>query len=306
VPQTVGEILQKMTLDILGNCIFGKDLNFMEEGEYEGPLASYNKVSQYASKNRAMMFFSLLEKLPFTNVKKIHAEIDKLDEFLKKLINENNDEDNNLLTYLKESKMTYEKMRDNVLIFFIAGHETTESALLYFLYNLSKHPQIQEKVREEIKRVFPNDIDPENLRDLKFMEHVINETMRLYPPVTTLTRTTKEDTVFGDYFIPKDTFIYGNVYMMHRNKDVWGDDADEFRPERWENINKDQRSSYRPFGGGPRICVGNIFSLFEQKLFITLLLKKFKITLTEDSRLVITNQLFLPKSEFLKYIFEKV
>jgi len=238
----------------------------------------------------------------------VFNDIDKFDLYLKKLIEENNDDEKNILTLLKNAdNMTYKKIRDNLFIFFIAGHETTSTTLQYILYNLAKYPDIQEKLREEIIEVFPQEIDPEKIKGLTNIDNIINETMRIFTPVGFLSnRCNKEDRILGDYHIPKDSYVTINIYLMHKNAEVWGDDVEEFKPERWDSLTKEQRLSFKPFGGGPRICIGNTFSLFEQKIFICSLLKKFRFGLTEDSNLEITNNLFSPKAGCLKYNFEKI
>jgi len=162
------------------------------------------------------------------------------------MIDENNDEDkSNILTMLKTAdNMTYKKIRDNLLIFFVAGHETTSTTLQYVMYNFAQNPDIQEKIREEVTNLFPQDLDQEKLKDLKSIDNFINETMRLYPPVTILPpRYFPEDKVVGDYHFSKNTFIAINVYLMHKDKEIWGEDVEEFKPDRWNNITKDQRNA---------------------------------------------------------------
>jgi len=173
---------------------------------------------------------------------------------------------------------------------------------------MAKNPEVQEKVRDEVNRVFPNnDINYENINQLEYMSNVINETLRLYPPVSVIPdRKIEEDTIIGDYFLPKGYSVSLAVYPLHHDKEIWGDDVEEFKPERWLDQTKEQKNVYLPFGGGARICIGMNFSLLEQKIFISKLLKYYRITLTEGSYLEISNFLFAPKSEYLSYRFEKI
>jgi len=147
----------------------------------------------------------------------------------------------------------------------------------------------------------------ENFKELGYMSNVINETLRLYPPAGLLpNRDVVEDSVVGDYFIPKGNTIQVSVYSMHHDKEVWGDDVEDFNPDRFNNLTKLQKTAFLPFGGGPRICVGMMFSLIEQKIFLSKILSQYKISLTEGSRLEISNMLFSPRSEYLSYILEPI
>jgi len=172
---------------------------------------------------------------------------------------------------------------------------------------MTTHPEMQEKLREEINRIFPGEeIESDKLGQLSYMIKFINETMRLSPALAFLLRYVYQDVVLGDWFIPKDTYLQIPVYGLHTDKDIWGEDAEKFNPDRFDNFTKEQRRSFLPFGGGPRICIGNMFSLYEQKIFLTKLLKTFRITLEPGSKLFKANGIPTPKEEFLKYNFEKL
>jgi len=95
-------------------------------------------------------------------------------------------------------------------------------------------------------------------------------------------------------------------YGIQRDSDIWGEDANEFNPDRFDNLTKDQAIALMPFGGGPRICIGNTFSLYEQKIFLAKLFRKFKVSLEPGSKLVVSGFLSQPKSEYLNYKFEHI
>jgi len=308
----VGKDIQKMTLDVLGLCVLGKDFNFFG-GHEEGPLHSYQYIMECAiSPLIALLPEKLVTYLRFTSIKKLNTAFQEFDEYMKSVIYGDRSEDSTSLAKLlieanEDKILPYEAIRDNILIFFIAGHETTATTLHYIIYNMALYPEYQDKLREEIMNTFPNDIDDfEKLKEMNYMSNVINETLRLFPPAGLLGRKVEKDYVLGDWFIPKGTSLQIFSYSLQRDKLIWGEDAEDFNPDRFYNLTKEQKLSFMPFGQGPRICIGMMFSLIEQKIFLTKLFKRFKISLASGSKLVIENMLFAPKTELLKFNFEKI
>lgn len=169
-------------------------------------------------------------------------------------------------------------LRDQMLNILLAGRDTTASLLSSTFYYLARHPRVWQRLREEILSVFPpnepvDSITIARLREVKYLRHVLNETLRLLPPVPGNGRWASVDTTIpvgggpdgkSPVFVAKGVRVLYNVYIMHRRKDLWGDDAEEFRPERWEE-NGRHGWEYLPFNGGPRICLG-------RKSFLLLLL----------------------------------
>jgi len=303
-------------LDVLGSCIFGKDFNFFD-GYDKGPLYHYNSFLKGMRKTSLFQFMPtwIFNAIPFGNVKNMRLsakEIDKYINTIRQEAIENNDGKNNSLLHMlveanSDHKLSNQALRDNIIVFFIAGHETTATSLLYILYHLALRPDYQERVREEINRIFPKNIDTEGLKELSFTLNVINESLRLHPPLGALTRVSKgDDTVAGDLIIPKNTILNLFGFGIQKDNDTWGDDGDDFNPDRFDHLTKDQAQALFPFGGGPRICIGNTFSLYEQKIFLAKFFKKFKISLEPDSKLVVTNLLSSPMSELLKFKLEQL
>ncbi|KAL9649888.1 hypothetical protein ABK040_011361 [Willaertia magna] len=184
-----------------------------------------------------------------------------------------------------EERLSLEELRDNIILFFIAGHETTANALSSALFCLAKYPDVQEKLVKEIDQI---SIDKSKDRDtlpswdvlnnqLPYLKAFINEVLRFYPPVSQVVpRVTTKDTELCGYHIPKGTLISPNLYASVMG-DHWGD-PQEFRPERWlERSKLPSLTSYVPFGGGKHICIGNKFSLCEQTIFLYSLLRRFKV-----------------------------
>lgn len=182
---------------------------------------------------------------------------------------------------------------DQALNILVAGRDTTASLLSFVFYELALHPEIYSKLREEILEAFGSgqEITFEALKRCVYMRHVINEALRLYPTVPFNGRTAIRDTTMprgggpdesAPIFVPKGSLISYSVFTMHRNPQVWGPDANEFRPERWNRNEEGLHSTtahpwaFLPFNGGPRICLGQQFALTEASFTIAKLLLAFR------------------------------
>jgi len=303
----IGEDISRVTLDVFGNTLLGKDFNFLN-GQDVGPLNAYN----FATKYLYVPFFSNIPMwyykwAPFGLTKKVRESINYFEEFIFKIIDEYDDKsEKKSLLYLlieanKDNKLSRQALRDSAIILFLGGHETTSTTLQYVIYNMAINQDCQEKLREEINRVFPNRVEVEGIKELKYMSNVINETLRLFPPSGIMGRFCTQDCQIGDFFIPKGTFLTLFNYGLQRDEKIWGKDAEKFNPDRFIECTKEQLDSFIPFGGGPRICIGNTFATFEEKVLLANIFKSFRISLEPDSKLIPTNNLFAPKSEYLKY-----
>jgi cytochrome P450 family 3 subfamily A len=156
------------------------------------------------------------------------------------------------------------------LIFMIAGYETTSVLMSFFFYVMATEPIIQEKVYEEIRQELGDDeVTHEKLSQLQYLDMVINETLRMYPPVIRFDRVASEDYQLGNYHIPKGSLINVPVYPIHHDPNIWPE-PEKFIPERFLPDEKAKRHpmSFLPFGDGPRNCIGMRFALLEAKLAI--------------------------------------
>ncbi|MBU2997195.1 cytochrome P450 [Cellulophaga baltica] len=181
--------------------------------------------------------------------------------------------------YEDGTAMSQKQLIDEVLILFTAGHETTANALSFLFFLLAKHPEMQEKAYKEVKLVDldSEDVLPEILK-LKYVQHCIEETMRLYPPAYIIDRVSLENDEIDDLKIPKDTMVLMSIYELHRYEQFW-ELPNDFIPERFETLDKKKyQDYYYPFGAGPRMCVGNNFAMYEMILAVTEILKKYRIT----------------------------
>jgi cytochrome P450 len=161
--------------------------------------------------------------------------------------------------------MSDERLVDNVLTFYLAGHETTAKALTWTLYLLARSPQWADRVAREVEDVtHGNDIVHEHIEKLVLTQQVIQEAMRLYPPVPIMSRQAIADVRVDGRDVKAGTSLLFPIYAIHRHRRRW-EDPDEFRPERFsaENEAAIPRYQYMPFGAGPRVCIGRTFAMME-------------------------------------------
>jgi cytochrome P450 len=192
-----------------------------------------------------------------------------------------------LSAYDEEHSLTDTQIRDHIMTFVAAGHETTSLALTWTFYLLSEHPSVYEKLREELQSVL-GDSTPtlDTIGKLPYLEWVLNESMRLYPPAWSQGRRAVEAFDLDGYHFPAGTMLMFSQWVMHRLPDIW-EASDEFRPERWDPVSgqKVPQWAYFPFGGGPRICIGMPFAQLEAKLLLAIILQHYRLQLVSGYRL---------------------
>uniref|UniRef100_A0AC34FH50 Cytochrome P450 n=1 Tax=Panagrolaimus sp. ES5 TaxID=591445 RepID=A0AC34FH50_9BILA len=220
--------------------------------------------------------------------------------------------DSNLM--LREpKKLTREEVIGTALLFLIAGGDTTSNLVGYCLYELARHPEYQYMILQEIKDCIEteDDINYNNIKELVFLDRFMKEVSRIHPvgfPV--LARRAVETTTLphpngGTFEIEKGVCIFANAPVIHMDKQIWGEDADKFDPDRFlpENIKDRHPMALLTFGAGPRICPGKNLAVYEVKHFIVFLLREFKIEMNDETKLnEITRTLLCPESMNLSFI----
>lgn len=219
---------------------------------------------------------------------------------------------NNQRKQLKKIKFDNALLIDECKTFFVAGHETTSSLLTWALLLLATHPEWQQMVRDEAASQLQGELIPttnDQLNRLKSLGMVLSETLRLYSPAPTIVRTLFRDTKVGDLQVPAGVNLWMPLHFIHRNKDVWGPDADEFRPDRFSagvaNASK-HPLAFLPFSNGPRNCLGANFAIMEAKTTLAALLLRFSIKLSPDYRHAPRSVMSLRPQYGLPIIFERL
>ena len=173
------------------------------------------------------------------------------------------------------TSMSDKQVHDQVLTFVAAGHETAQNTLSWTFCLLSRHPQVMRKVQEELREAL-NGRAPtvEDLPKLPYLEAVINESWRFYPPAWTQGRRAVEDFEMDGYRFPAGSVLMVSQWVLHNLPDIWGD-PEVFRPERWLEEQNIPQGAYFPFGAGPRICIGMPFAQMEARLLLATILQRY-------------------------------
>jgi cytochrome P450 len=189
------------------------------------------------------------------------------------------------------AKQTTDKkrIREELINILLAGRDTTASLLSNMFFELARRPEIFAKLREEVATLEGRTPTYQELKNLKYVKWCLNESLRTHPVVPGNSRFSCRDTVLprgggpdgqAPLFVPKGTMVAYSPYAMHRRKDLYGPDADEFKPERWETLRPGWE--YLPFNGGPRICLGQQYALIEASYVTVRLAQEFKAIETRD------------------------
>ena len=231
-------------------------------------------------------------RFPLPSTKRFQAGLSVLDEIIYKAIADRRaatDTDaTNLVSILLNVRdeetgegMTDKQIRDEISGFFVAGHETVSSALTWTWYLLSKHPDAWRRVRAEANEVL-GDRTPTaaDAKALQYINRVLLEAMRLYPPIFVLMRCATEEDEIGGFHVPAGANMVLCPYVTHRHTDFWTNpeafDPDRFLPERAAGLH---RMAYFPFSGGPRKCIGNTFAMLQMPLVVAMVAQRFNLAL---------------------------
>lgn len=208
----------------------------------------------------------------------------ELDEYLYDAIRHRRaspDDREDLLTQLIASDMTDDLIRDQMLTMLIAGHDTSTALLAWTLYLLGCHPEALDRAKNEVDRVLASHPpDEDKLSQLHYLEQVINESLRLFPPIHVGNRFTNQVQNVQGYLVPEKARVMYSIYLSHRDAAHW-QYPKQFLPERFDRSNPHKRPplTYLPFGGGPRNCIGAAFAQVEAKVVLTRILQSFDLNI---------------------------
>ncbi|RPD65776.1 cytochrome P450 [Lentinus tigrinus ALCF2SS1-7] len=272
----------RYTLDAFGRGVVGYDFQALTKPS--GSFVRRYQEVMAAIANPAYVVLPVLERwLPRRQVQKM---IDSFVEDLCKIMDEKRkNPGNDVLTYMfQEPDMTEVEYRDNCIVMFVAGHDTTAGAISSVVYFLARHPEIQDKVREEILAVLGDD-DPrvEHFLRTPYLNAVLRESMRHNTPSNaTLPRICDIPVEIGPYVIPPNTPMILNMCAAHHNQSIWTE-PDTFDPQRFFDDARGEANNWVTFGIGPRKCLARNFSQYEQRVLVSMLLREYHWALPKDS-----------------------
>ena len=194
------------------------------------------------------------------------------------------------------TRMSDQQLRDEAMTLYLAGHETTALTLTWSWYLLSQHPGVEQKIVDEWRRVLNGrPAKADDLAALTYTSAVINEFMRLYPPVYVIGREATTELELGGYRVKRGYTVLMSQWVNHRDPKYFPD-PDRFMPERWLDglATRLPKFAYYPFGGGQRLCIGSHFAIMEAVIVLATVGQKYKFTLDPDAVIDIMPQITLP------------
>jgi cytochrome P450 len=283
----VHEAMMRLTLDIVAKTLFDTDVS--REAEDVGAALQVLMSKFFRQAGFALL---LPRSIPIPTTRHLRRAIGQLDKVIYEIIRRRRaggSGTGDLLSVLLQAqddeglRMTDRQLHDEIMTLFLAGHETTANALSWTWLQLGQHPEVEEKLAEELQRVLdgraPSAAD---LPRLTYTDMVLREAMRLYPPVWVIGRRALAPFRMGEYDLPAETNVLMSQLITHRDARYFPE-PERFDPDRWSpsdprNISL-PRFAYFPFGGGPRVCVGAGFAMMEAVLLLATIAQKFRLTL---------------------------
>lgn len=309
----IQDLFMKSTLDSIFKVGFGVELDSMCGSNEEGVkfTSAFDDASALTLWRYVDVFWKIKRFLNIGSEAALKKNVKVVNDFVYKLINKkielmrNSKEvsslkkDDILSRFLQVTENDPTYLRDIILNFVIAGKDTTATALSWFIYMLCKHPAVQNKIAQEVREAtkvkentdfaeFAASINEEALEKMNYLHAAISETLRLYPSVPVDGKICFSDDTLPDGFnVSKGDMVAYQPYAMGRMKFIWGDDAEEYKPERWLKDGVFQQESpfkFTAFQAGPRICLGKEFAYRQMKIFAAVLLGSFIFNLADESK----------------------
>jgi cytochrome P450 len=279
--------MMQLTLKIVAQTLFHVDIS-KDVGRIDEAMESVQESAGGA--------FRLIPTwVPTPGELRARRALRELDEIVYGVINErraSGEDKGDLLSMLllaeddDGQRMTDKQARDEAVTMFLAGHETTANALNWTFYLLAQHPDVLAKLHAELDTVLGGRAPTlADLEHLKYTEMVIKESMRILPPVWGFSREAREDVQIGGWDVPKGASVNLPVFLTHRNAQWWPDPL-RFDPERFSPTNEAtiKKAAYMPFGGGPRVCIGNSFAMMEARLLLATIASRYTLHLAPGQR----------------------
>lgn len=295
-PLDVNEAMMHLTLEIVGKTLFSIDLT--READTVGE--AFSVVNEEIAHLTSIPFADIGLKIPFLpTTRRINKNTAVLTQIVHGIIQERRQsglETEDLLGMLMAARdedsgerMSDQQLHDEVMTIMLAGHETTAVALAWTFYLLSEHPAVRAELEAEVDGVLNGRLPTmDDMPNLPYTTMVLEESMRLYPPAYAIARWGHEEDEVGGYYVPKNAVITTSPYVTHRHPEFW-DDPEQFDPQRFTPERKAERPryAYLPFGGGPRICIGNSFAMTEATLLLASIVQRYRLSLVPGTRVAL-------------------
>jgi cytochrome P450/geranylgeranyl pyrophosphate synthase len=246
---------------------------------------------------RVLLYF-LPERFPLPGDRRYRAAIASIDEAMLRLVRERRAcgaERHDLLSLFLRARdehtgegMDDRQLRDELVTMFLAGHDTTASAMTWLWYELERHPEVERRLRDEVASVLGNRTPTfDDLARLAYTKQVIQEVMRLYPPTWMVPRFAHQEAIIGGHRVPAGSPMLLSPFVSHRDPAFWPE-PEAFDPDRFtsERSARRPRYAYYPFGGGPRQCIGNHFATMEAQLITAMMVRRLRPRLVPGHRVV--------------------
>jgi cytochrome P450 len=280
--------MKALTLRILVKSMFGSDIEY----ERRGIRQTVTELQEPGQPTKQPVARMIPKWVPIPMWQRYKRGIEEMEALIEELVSQRRqdgvgDRDDLLSMLLTGTDEDGETMsdtllRDEMMTFLFAGHETTATALTFTWFLLGQHPDIQDRLAAEVDEVLDDDHATfSDLPQLEYTEQVLREAMRLYPPVPSIPRETTEPLELGGYSLPEGATVAPMQWTIHRDERFW-DDPLAFRPERLAGEDDRPKFAYFPFGGGPRRCIGQQFALVEGQLILATLARQYELELVSD------------------------
>ncbi|MGI5291660.1 bifunctional cytochrome P450/NADPH--P450 reductase [Nonomuraea polychroma] len=313
----VADDMTRLTLDTISLTGFGYRFNSFDSPELHPFLqAMGGALTEAMVRNKQLPFVTGLRRKQEETYRRDIATMQALvDDVIRQRRAEGATGSKDLLGLMLEAsdpqsgaRLSDENIRNQVLTFLIAGHETTSGLLSFALYNLLREPHTLARAYEEVDRLLPGDEPPayETVMKLDVIARILEETLRVWSPIPAFSVSAVEDTTLGGYPIPKDQGVVVLLPALHRSPKAW-ERPGEFDIDRWlpENKQHHHPAAYKPFGNGERACIGRQFALTEARLALAMILRRFALSDPDAYRMKIKQTLTLKPDGFTLKVRER-
>jgi cytochrome P450 len=302
--------MRELALEIAAETLFGADASG------QGPVVHQALMAVMESfDNRIFSFLPLPEWVPTPANLRARRAVQRLDAMLFRMIRLRRAHGRgDLLSILLRARddqgagMTDRQLRDEAMTLFLAGHDTTALTLTWAWYLLARHPEVMDELQAELRSVLAGrDPTADDLPRLPFTEMVIQEVMRLYSPAYVIGRQAVEPCELAGYALPANGTVLMPQWVVHRDP-RWWDEPERFFPGRWRSrpLERLPKYAYFPFGGGPRVCIGNGFAMMEAVLVLATLARRFRMELVRAAPVPLRPRITLAPGAPIEVVLRRI